>query len=88
MNALDILKQSRSKEDAADISEIRRYIVSDSQIMDGLPVFAGTRIPVYIIFDYFAEGFGVEAILKDYPALDKDKIRMALKFANLVTLIH
>lgn len=88
MNALDILKQSYSKEDEGDVSEVRRYIVSDPQIMDGLPVFAGTRLPVYIILDYLAEGFGVEDILKDYPGLDRDKIRMALKFANLVTLIH
>lgn len=88
MNALDMLKQSHSEEDEGDISEIRRYIVSDPQIMDGLPVFAGTRIPVYIILDYLAEGLSVEDILKDYPSLNKDKIRMALKFANLVTSIH
>jgi len=88
MNALDILKQPHSKEDERDISQIRQYIVSDPQIMDGLPVFAGTRIPVYIILDYFAEGLGIEDILKDYPGLDRDKIRMALKFANLVTSIH
>lgn len=88
MNALDILKHSCSKEDEGDISEIRRYIVSDPQIMDGLPVFVGTRIPVYIILDYLAEGLSVEDILKDYPSLNRDKIRMALKFANLVTSIH
>lgn len=88
MNALDILKQAHSKEDEGDISEIRRYIVSDPQIMDGLPVFAGTRIPIYIILDYLAEGLSAEDILKDYPSLNIDKIRMALKFANLVTSIH
>ncbi|OGQ06157.1 MAG: hypothetical protein A2W61_01105 [Deltaproteobacteria bacterium RIFCSPLOWO2_01_44_7] len=88
MNALEILKQGHSKECDEDISEIRRYIVSDPAIMDGLPIFAGTRIPVYIVLDYLAEGFTVEEILKDYPSLNKDRIRMALKFANLVTSIH
>jgi len=40
------------------------------------------------VLDYLAEGFTVEEILKDYPSLNKDRIRMALKFANLVTSIH
>lgn len=88
MNALDILNQAYSKESDEDILDIRRSIVSDPNIMDGLPVFVGTRIPVYIVLDYLAEGLTVEDILKDYPSLDRDKIRMALKFADLVTSIH
>ena len=33
--------------------------------MDGLPVFKGTRLPVYIIFDYLAEGMKIEDILRE-----------------------
>ncbi|MBI4223656.1 MAG: DUF433 domain-containing protein [Deltaproteobacteria bacterium] len=62
--------------------------MSNPDIMDGLPVFVGTRIPVYIILDYLAEGAKVEDILKDYPSLNREKIRAALKFAHLLSSLH
>lgn len=88
MNAIEMLNQTYSQESGEDLTEIKRHITSDPDIMDGLPVFAGTRIPVYIILDYLAEGLKVEDILKDYPSLDCEKIRAALKFAHLLSSLH
>ena len=88
MNAIDLLKTQYSQESNADWEEVCKHIVSNREIMDGLPTFKGTRIPVYIILDYLAEGYSPEEILKDYPSLNKDTIRAALKFANLLSSIH
>ncbi len=88
MNIFETVREKYSQESQEDWLEIKKYITSNPDIMDGLPVFTGTRIPVYIVLDYFAEGMRVDDILKDYPSLDKNKIRAALKFANLLSSLH
>lgn len=88
MNVFEIVREKYSHESQEDWLEIKRHITSDPDVMDGLPVFTGTRIPVYIVLDYFIEGMRVDDILKDYPSLDKNKIRAALKFANLLSSLH
>lgn len=88
MNAIEMLDRQYSKELDENWGEVRKYIVSHPSIMDGIPVFIGTRIPVYIVLDYLAEGYTIRQILKDYPGLNREKIRAALKFANLLTSIH
>ncbi len=54
------------------------HIVSDPEIMDGLPILKGTRIPVYIVLEMLEEGFSFDDILKEYPFLTKDQIRAAI----------
>lgn len=53
----------------------------DPKIMLGKPVVRGTRVPVYIILNLFAQGYTVKRILKSYPVLTKEDIRAALEFA-------
>lgn len=53
------------------------------KIMVGKPVIAGTRIPVYLIFDLLAQGYTVKRILKAYPALCQEDIEAALEFAGM-----
>lgn len=88
MNILEMLEKRYSRESGENWEEVRKYITSNPDIMDGVPVFVGTRIPVYIVLDYLAEGYTVQEILKEYPGLDKEKIRVALRFANFLASIH
>lgn len=88
VNALEIIKQNKTYRNTNELKEIIQNISSDSNIMDGLPVFSGTRIPIYIIIDCIAEGMSMEQILKDYPGLDKNKIKTALKLAELLASLH
>lgn len=46
---------------------MKKYIVSDPQILSGKPVIAGTRIPVDQILFLLKEGFTIEAIHEQYP---------------------
>jgi uncharacterized protein (DUF433 family) len=53
----------------------------DHRIMGGVPCIAGTRIPVAMIVRMIAARTTVETILDQYPQLDEDDIREALRFA-------
>ncbi len=53
---------------------MKRYIVSDPEILGGKPVISGTRIPVDQILFLLREGFTVEAINEEYPQLNKKTI--------------
>lgn len=44
-------------------------IVSDPEIMGGMPCVAGTRVPAEIVLRYLREGAGVREVVADYPYL-------------------
>ena len=46
---------------------MKKYIVSNRQILSGKPVIAGTRIPVDQVLFLLKEGFTIEAIHEQYP---------------------
>jgi len=46
-------------------------IVSRPAILDGTPVFAGTRIPASLVKDLYHKGYSVDLIATEYPSLSK-----------------
>ena len=48
-----------------------KYIERNPNILDGKPVFKGTRIPVYLILDFLLAGETIDNILENYPQLLK-----------------
>lgn len=88
MDTLEMLKHHYHDESSDDWNDIKGIITSDPAIMDGLPIFSGTRIPVYIVLDYLAEGNSIPDIIKEYPSLNEDKIKAALKFAEMLSSLH
>jgi uncharacterized protein (DUF433 family) len=44
-------------------------VVSDPEILGGMPVVSGTRVPAETILAYIRKGAGVEEIVGDYPYL-------------------
>jgi uncharacterized protein (DUF433 family) len=61
--------------------ELDPGVVSDPQIMDGLPVIRDTRIPVYLIIEMFEAGLTIDGILSEFPHLSADQVRAALHYA-------
>lgn len=57
-----------------------RITVNPEQ-MGGAPCIRGLRIPVSVVVGLLAEGISEEQILKDYPDLEREDIREALRFA-------
>jgi uncharacterized protein (DUF433 family) len=50
--------------------------------MVGKPVIKGTRIPVYLIVEFIANGMMEEKVMKEYPQLRKEDIKASLLYAS------
>ena len=55
---------------------------SDSDILGGVPVFVGTRVPVRIMFEYLEAGDSLEVFLDQYPSVDRAQAIAALELAR------
>ena len=49
--------------------------------MGGMPCIRGLRIPLATVVGMIADGMSEEDILKDYPDLETEDIRQALRYA-------
>lgn len=56
-------------------------ITVDPAQLNGLPCIRGLRIPVTTIIDMVATGMNDEQILADFPDLECEDIREALRYA-------
>lgn len=61
--------------------DYKKYIEIDSSIRFGKPVISGTRISVYDVLNWLANGMSRKEIMKDFPELNEDKINACLSFA-------
>jgi len=57
-------------------------ITADPAIFGGKPIVRGMRISVEQILSLMAQGETAEAILDDYPDLQRDDIRACLAYAR------
>lgn len=64
----------------------RALAVSDAEILAGAPVFRGTRVPVHLIAALLEQGSTEAAILKAYPRLTSEMIRLAPAYAQAYSL--
>ena len=63
------------------LSKARGIVSSAPGVLGGTPVFKGTRIPVHDIADMLANGDRPAAIIKAFPQLDADRVRLAAIYA-------
>ena len=56
-------------------------VSSSAQVLGGILVFTGTRVPAQTLLDYLNDGFSVEQFLEFFPSVKKedaiDFIRLA-----------
>ncbi|MCO6492588.1 MAG: DUF433 domain-containing protein [Phaeodactylibacter sp.] len=65
---------------------IAGVITISPEIQSGTPVFAGTRVPIKILFDYLKGGDTIEEFLNDFPSVRREQVEQLLEFVeNLVT---
>lgn len=57
-------------------------VVSDPEILGGVPVLRGTRVPVHDIAASVAAGAPLDRILAAYPSLDANQIELATNYAE------
>jgi len=58
-------------------------IISDSDILDGTPVFSGTRVPVKNLTDCLESGDSIEAFLDDFPSVSRAQVIAFLEAARV-----
>jgi uncharacterized protein (DUF433 family) len=63
------------------MTEKAQIVHSDPEIMGGEPVFVGTRVPVYNLFDYLAAGDSLDQFLEQFPSVSRDQAVAALDLA-------
>ncbi|MBI4840110.1 MAG: DUF433 domain-containing protein [candidate division NC10 bacterium] len=63
----------------------RERISIDPNVCHGKPCIKGTRIMVWLIVDYLANGDSVEEVLAAYPSLTREDIQAALAYAAEMT---
>ncbi len=60
----------------------QRLIVRDKDILGGIPVFAGTRVPVKNLFDYLQDNYSLEDFLYEFPTVTREQAAKVLEAAN------
>ena len=63
----------------------RERISIDPNVCHGKPCIKGTRIMVWIIVDYLANGDSFEEVLAAYPSLTREDVQAALAYAAEMT---
>jgi uncharacterized protein (DUF433 family) len=61
--------------------DYKKYITIDPQKRFGRPIILGTRISVYDVLNWLANGMTKQEIYNDFPELDENKINACLFFA-------
>ena len=51
---------------------------SDPEIMGGIPVFVGTRVPLQTLLDYINSGDPMDDFLDDFPSVSRKQAVAAL----------
>ena len=60
----------------------KSFIVVDPEIQSGVPVFAGTRVPIKNLFDYLEAGDSLEVFLDQFPTVSREAAIAVLEQAR------
>jgi len=53
-------------------------ITIDPDILGGVPVFKGTRVPINALFQYLENDYSLEEFLECFPTVTRDAARQVL----------
>ncbi len=57
-------------------------IVRDPDILNGTPIFKGTRVPVRILIESLEEGDSLDVFLENYPSVSREQAIEVLDLAK------
>ena len=58
-----------------------QVINRDPDILGGIPVFTGTRVPVQTLIDYLKAGDGLDDFLDGFPSVSREQTQAFLEIA-------
>ncbi|CAM3889371.1 DUF433 domain-containing protein [Flavobacterium cucumis] len=59
----------------------QEHIEIKPEVRFGKPIIKGTRISVYDVLNWLANGMNINEIITDFPELTEDKIKSCLAYA-------
>ena len=62
--------------------QIAVLVRSDPEILSGIAVFAGTRVPVRILFEFLSAGDSLDKFLDAYPSVTREQAVAVLELAE------
>ena len=83
-----ILSQPSSRPPAYYSNMRKTQISVDPRIQGGIPVFAGTRVPVKNLFDYLEGGESLDQFLDDFPSVAREAAVAVLEQAREAVTSH
>ena len=57
-------------------------VITDPEIQGGVPVFAGTRVPLKNLIDYLEAGDSFDVFLDAFPSVKREQAIAALELAQ------
>ena len=63
-----------------------QVIHSNPEILGGMPVFVGTRVPVKNLIDYLEAGDSLERFLEHFPSVTREQAQAAINMAGEMLL--
>jgi uncharacterized protein (DUF433 family) len=57
-------------------------LTHSEQVMSGVVVFSGTRVPVQTLLDYLEEGGRLDDFLEDFPTVSREHVIAVLELAK------
>ena len=64
------------------MSDARDVITRDPEILGGMPVFRGTRVPFKNLLDYLEGGHTLDEFLEEFPSVTREAAIAALEHAK------
>ncbi len=61
--------------------DYKQYITINAGIRFGKPIIIGTRITVFDVLNWLANGMTINEIMEDFPELNENQIKACLSYA-------
>jgi uncharacterized protein (DUF433 family) len=65
-----------------NVMDPKQIVHTDPEILGGMPVFVGTRVPVDALIDFLAGGDTIEDFLENYPGVSREQAVAFLEEAS------
>jgi len=68
---------------AKEVDRAEQLVVEDAEVMDGLPCFAGSRVPIETVLASLERGIAKDRLITSYPFLTEAHIDAARVYAQV-----
>lgn len=70
------------------MASMSSVIHRDPDILGGVPVFVGTRVPIKTLFDYFEAGDSLDVFLDHFPSVRQDQAIAVLRVIKEMLAVY